>query len=150
MATIQTSIFAGSDLTVIAVSGPITGREIIAQLERFYAGTPTANVLWDFRQAEIPNVAREDLAPILAVAKRFAQARRGGKTALVFSRDSAYGVGQLYEKMSRLHGYPISQAVFRSDSEAMQWLTRRHVPSVPSDDRTEDQRSDDVQTEQPR
>jgi hypothetical protein len=125
MATIQTSVFGGSDLTVITVSGPITSREIIAQLERFYAGQPTANVLWDFRQAEIPQVAREDLAPILTVAKRLARAREGGKTALVFSRDSAYGVGQMYEEMSRLHDYPISQAVFRSDSEAMEWLTRR-------------------------
>jgi hypothetical protein len=106
----------------------LTGRDdlvaddIMAPLERIY-GDPLfalgTNVLCDIRDAR-PDLAPGDIRRIVEFVSRHRDARGGGKSAVVASRDVDYGMARI----AQVHVEPlgVELAVFRDLQEADEWL----------------------------
>ena len=122
MASIESSIDYESKLTIHTVRGQVTVEEIIRKIKEYHSGEITMLVIWDFSEADVSKVSPEEVRSILPVGRKFAETRKVGKTALVFSTDSAYGLGRMYEAFTELEAFPVENRCFKSMKGAMQWL----------------------------
>lgn len=120
MAEIKTSIDYQLDLTVHTVTGSLLASEILAKLETYYRGKPTALILWDFLNATLSEISSEELLRTIKKAKVFS--RKGGKTALVFSQEVDFGIGRMLEVLAQMEGYDYVFSSFRSINQALEWL----------------------------
>ncbi|NNF98619.1 MAG: hypothetical protein HKM93_04520 [Desulfobacteraceae bacterium] len=119
---ISTSYDVSKALTVFKATGEITVQEIIQAIETFYAETPTKLTLWDLRHAENNTVSSEDIDRIIEIIRRHSDEREGGKSALVVSRDFAFGMSRMHIAKTEISKINISYYVTRSIPEAMEWL----------------------------
>lgn len=122
MAPIVMSVDRSADLTEMAVTGEVTVSEILETIEAFYAGGPTRSVLWDFREAALDLAAAREVKPLAQASQRFTAGRVGGKTAMVFSSKSAYGLGRLFDQLRQVADSPVENRSFRDRAEALAWL----------------------------
>lgn len=121
------SLDASRNLTLFTVEGDLTFDEQMAVLRDFYEGTPTANVIWDFRAMEGTRISAAQLREIIAFIKRHEGKRPRGKTALVSATDLDFGLsrmGQAYAEGDRL---PWEMRAFRSMEEAIHWIQGRET-----------------------
>jgi len=86
---------------------------------------PGANILWDFRRADVGRVDRESLQRIVVWAQNHADLRRGSRVAIVTARDADFGVARMFELTA---GSRLAQdiRVFRDLAEAAAWMRREH------------------------
>jgi len=122
MGTIETSIDYEIALTIHTVKGQVTAEEIVRKIEEYYSGETTMLAIWDFSEASVVKLSAEEVRSILPVARKFAETRKGGKSALVFSTDSEYGLGRMFEAFTELDAFPVEIRSFRSMKDAMEWL----------------------------
>lgn len=122
MGQIQATKDVGAQLTSIKASGKFEAREMLDWLMRYYEGEVTKFILWDFAQADLSALKTEELRGFAAEARVHAQSRKGGKTALVFSRDSDFGLGRLFEALAEMEEVPFTVRSFRSMKKAKEWL----------------------------
>ncbi len=120
MAEIETSIDYQFDLTVHIVSGDLTSQEILYKLETYYQGRPTTMILWDFTNATWSGIATDELYELVRKAKKYS--RKGGKTALVFSKDIDFGIGRELEAFAEIESYDYEFGSFRNRKDAEKWL----------------------------
>lgn len=110
------------ELTTITASGEITADEIIKAIEDFYAGELTRKVLWIMTDASFDKLTSEDVRRMAETTEKYSHMRRTGKTALVFSADTGFGLGRMHEAFRDLQASPVRQESFRSLDEALRWL----------------------------
>ncbi|MBI1387286.1 MAG: hypothetical protein GC154_02415 [bacterium] len=111
------------DLTVHVVAGNITAFQIEEEIKRFYQNTPTQNLLWDLRNADLSEIKSDEVKKILSLSLSLSPTRApDGKTALVASSDMEFGVGRIVENYTEIYKHPIRIRLFRSFAEAMRWL----------------------------
>lgn len=122
MGEIQTRIDFEKDLTVNSVSGEITAAEVRAKIVEYYEGEVTGSILWDFSKAEIHDVTLEDVQELVELSNSYASRRIGGKTALVFSSASGFGLGRMFDIQKSIVAQPVNHASFRSLADALEWL----------------------------
>jgi hypothetical protein len=105
--------------------GELTVDEILAAYELFLdMATPTAGVLWDLSLATLAAIP---MAEFRALAERMAKmgaACRGGKAAVVCSRDVDFGIARMLQGLIADSGHRAQVAVFRELAEARVWLGR--------------------------
>jgi hypothetical protein len=123
MAVIETFIDYKLDLTVHTVSGNLTTQEILDKLETYYQGRPTQRILWNFRNATWVNITSDELRRTVKEAKKYS--RKGGKTALVFSKDIDFGIGRMLEVFAQFEEYDYDFGNFRNIKDAKKWLSSR-------------------------
>ncbi len=123
MAEIETSIDYQLDLTVHTVSGDLTSQEILDKLEIYYQGRPTTLILWDLTNATWSGIATDELYELVRKAKKYS--RKGGKTALVFSKDIDFGIGRMLEAFAEMEAYDYEFGSFRNRKDAKEWLDIR-------------------------
>jgi hypothetical protein len=56
------------------------------------------------------------------VAKKYAHLRKGGRSALVLSKDVGYGIGRMYGALSEIENIPYEIRSFRDIKDAREWL----------------------------
>jgi len=110
------------DLTIFAVEGELTFVEQMAALRKFYEGTPTCNVIWDFRQLEGYRISSDELREIISFVKDRGKDRLGGKTALVSSTDLDFGLSRMSQAYADHEELPWRIESFRSMAEAFTWI----------------------------
>lgn len=122
MGQIQATRIDADRLTMIKASGKFEAQEMFDWLNNYYAGKVTKFILWDFAQADLSALKTEELRAFAAEARLRARSRKGGKTALVFSRDSNFGLGRLFEALAEMEAVPFEVRSFRSMKKARSWL----------------------------
>ena len=122
MGTIETSIDFDRDLTIQTVSGEISADDIRRRIRSYYEGEITGLLLWDFTDADIGNISASDVRNLVELTNSYAARRGGGKTALVFSSASSFGMGRMYDLSKEADGRPVTHASFRDLKAALEWL----------------------------
>lgn len=109
-------------LTSFKCTGEITLQEILRAIESFYNETPTQYVLWDLTLARVTSITAEQVRQVVEKVQNLGANRAGGKTAIVFASDSAYGLGRMYETLIDLKNHTYETHVFHLLEEAKNWL----------------------------
>jgi hypothetical protein len=122
MAPVVSQIDRDADLTVRTVTGDVTARQLLDALATSRHGEPTRFVLWDFREAQLERLTASEVRGLAQATERYAAGRAGGKTALVFSSDFAYGLGRLFDQTRNVSGAPVDYMSFRDQAAALAWL----------------------------
>ena len=122
MAQIQKKTIKNKNLTILKVTGKVASNEIIKAFKEFYESEPTLNLLWDLSQGDLSDLTSDQLRKIISAAKKYANLREGGKTALYTTVPLGFGIARMYEMLAEANQLPIPNRVFRSFDEAMAWL----------------------------
>lgn len=111
-------------IVVSRFTGRVTDREFIDLYTRLYSDpgyVPGLNELADLRAIEELDVTVSALRRVEELAReRYADADADFRTAVVATRDQAYGLARMYEVFAE--GGPEDVRVCRSLAEALDWL----------------------------
>ncbi len=120
----QVNIKADHDnqLTIHTVTGEPSFQDSMATFKNFYEGKPTQNVLWDFRKASLARISTKEIEAVLYYVQRHVEKRKGGKTAVLVSKNLEYGISRMVQALTEIKDIPLKIEIFRSIEEAMQWL----------------------------
>ena len=110
------------DLTIVTVKGLITAADLLDWGNRYYQGKITPLILWDVTQADLSTLQADQLNDIAENMSRISEARRGGKTAFVYSKPLEYGIGRMFQAYSEMQHMPFEVQSFQNFEDAMAWL----------------------------
>jgi hypothetical protein len=122
MGTIKTSTDMSLNLTINIAEGIILIDDLSAWVTEYYGGTVTEFVLWDFTEADLSKITTGEFIKLVELVKNKSNLREGGKTPLVFKKDSGFGLGRMFEVYSELEGMKFEFMSFRSMKKARKWL----------------------------
>jgi hypothetical protein len=122
---VATSIDRAADLTVRTVSGEVTARDLLDAITAGSTDAPTRFVLWDFTEAQLDGLAASEVRALADSAAPRARGRPGGRTALVFSSESAFGLGRIFDQLRTVRDAPVEYRSFRDRAAAMKWLEEK-------------------------
>ena len=125
MGTIETTYDLSKDLTVATATGRMTADDHRTWIKKYYDGaTITALILWDVREADFSAISNQDILEHVKETKQLiANARKGGKTAVVIDRDtSVLGLSRMREIYFKMGGVPIAMRTFYDMDDALKWL----------------------------
>ena len=120
MSEIKTFVDNQKDLTVHKVSGDLKTKEILERLAYCFQHEPTSMILWDFSNASWCGIKRDELRDTAAGVNKYT--RKGGRMALVFSRDVDFGIGRMFGAYAEMGGHDAKFGSFRSREDADRWL----------------------------
>jgi hypothetical protein len=110
------------ELTVFTAHGLIDADTILEELRDYYGGQPTLHSLWDFSKADVTTISSDDISSLAHYIKQHIANRRGGKAALVFSKDLDFGLGRMIDAQLEIEGSPVAMSSFKSRADALKWL----------------------------
>ena len=119
---IETTYDFTQDLTLFKVVGTMTAADFYDCLDSYYAKGFTPLTLWDLTQADLSKITAEEISALAQYCRNLAEARRGGKTAIVFDTLHDFGLGRMFETQLEIVGLPIEVHVCLSLDEARHWL----------------------------
>ena len=119
---IDTRINRTENLTIHSCSGKVTISDIYKAIEKFYKGTPTENIIWDFSESDLTDVKFHEIRTLAEKVKKIAHSREGGKTAIVAKKDADYGLSRVYQTFSEIAQQIASISVFKDLSSAEHWI----------------------------
>lgn len=123
MGQIVTQFDRDKDLTIHVASGDISTDEVWSAIEVFYQAGVTRFVLWDFTAADISRVTGDEVRKLVErVGPHEERHRVGGKTALVFSSPSGFGLGRMFDIPKQGSDEPVRYRSFHSMTKARKWL----------------------------
>jgi hypothetical protein len=122
---VATRIDGAADLTVRTVSGVATAWDLHDAIAAGSADAPTRFVLWDFTEAQLDGLAANEVRALADSAAPRAAGRPGGRTALVFDSESAFGLGRIFDQLRTVRDAPVEYRSFRDRAAAMAWLGER-------------------------
>ncbi len=123
MKNIITTFVPDKDLTVHRAEGKVLAADIISKIDEYYSGnTVSKKVLWDFSGADASGIESDEVREIARLTRKYADIRKGGRTALVFSGDLEFGLGRMFTAFSRFEETPYEFGCFRSLEKAKEWL----------------------------
>ena len=125
MGTIITEIDDLNDVAIHTFLGRVTAKEMAGKIECYFSGAVNINVLWDFSEAHMEEITSDNVRDFVEMAKRYAPARKGGKTAMVFSTDLGFGLGRMFNAYQDIVKSPVSYESFRNKSAALEWLKEK-------------------------
>lgn len=109
-------------LTVYKVKGLLSAEEFISATKAVYTENMTFNVLWDLTEVDFSRISTDEIMQIVREIRIYADARAGGRTALVFSTGLGFGLGRMVEAFSEIENMPFDIRSFKSLEEAEEWL----------------------------
>jgi len=128
MANAIIQVESESDLTVFTVVGEVTASDARNAIQKFYEGNVTLNVLWDLTKSDVSKLSADDVHSIAHTPRKYAEMRKGGKTAIVAPTDIAFGLTRMYEFMTEIQNYSFNTQAFRTTQEAYRWLLEEDSP----------------------
>ncbi len=119
---IQIEIDEPKKLTSYTVTGKITLVDLLNELESFYQGTPTENVLWDLSDAVLYKINAKDAEMISNFGSRYGVGSNRKKTAIVATDEHLYRLAVWFKEYGETDNLPFKVKVIKKLSEAHQWL----------------------------
>jgi hypothetical protein len=123
---IERQVDEAARITRLIVVGEVNAEEMRQAIEQFWeAPRLTQDVLWDYRQADMNKLRRNELEELVRVGLRYRHRhveRTGGKTAIVASSDLEYGMMRASATLTKMESYPFEVRTFRTVEEAEAWL----------------------------
>ncbi len=95
---------------------------LVAYLKEIGGGNLTRFALWDFTQADLAELYEQDIRTLFYTLGPMTERRRGGKTAMVFSRKVDFGVGRMIEAIAEAMELPVRFRSFWDFDAAEGWL----------------------------
>jgi len=127
MGNIETEYDLSGNLTVIKAEGRMKPDDFRAWTTRYYSGTVTPLALWDLTQADLSEIHAEDLRNDAAHTRSLADARKGGKTAIVSGTSLEYGLSRMLSTFYEFEEMPFDVQVFENMDDALKWLGVKDV-----------------------
>ena len=90
-------------------------------LEKFYVDRPTPKTIWDFTGADLSEATLDQVEELVNFVKERSP-RKNGRNAFVASDPFIYTLGQMYRIFAELADQTIRTKIFRTRSEAEEWL----------------------------
>lgn len=122
MSRINKIVDLQANLTVYIVTGEVSSEEIKNEIQRFYEGYITKDVLWDLSESDVSKITFSEVRNITHIPRKHYKTRTGGKTAIIAHQDITYGLSRAYESLTELQDLPFETKAFRSIEEARLWL----------------------------
>lgn len=122
MGHIETVYDLPKDLTMFKAVGKMTADDFFDCLASFYNRGVTQLTLWDLTEADLTEIATGEIQNFAEYARHLAEARMGGKTAIVFRGKFDFGLGRMFETYLELAGLPLKIHVCRCLDAARKWL----------------------------
>ncbi len=122
MGHITTAYDLPNDLTTFMVVGKMSSDDFYECLDDYYTGSVTLLNLWDATEADLSAIATYEIEVLAYYGRKLAEARKGGKTAIVFHTLHDFGLGRMLQSLMEIAGLPLETYVCRSHNEAMEWL----------------------------
>lgn len=123
MATFKTSKDTLLELTMVEVAGELSAKEITDWIIEYYRRPPTKLILWDYRNADLSAGNLETIEKILMQVLESREIRPGGKTALVFSDDRGFNLGEIFSTRIAESGHEVTFRAFLNTGDAISWLS---------------------------
>lgn len=125
MGNIDTQIDPAKDLTIATATGKMTADDHREWIKKYYEGAViTSLILWDVRGADFSEISNQDILDHVKETKQLiADARKGGKTAVVIDKDMlGLGLSRMRENYFEMEEVPVAMRTFTNMDEAMEWL----------------------------
>ena len=122
MGTIKTTYNRTNNLTTFKVAGKMTASDFYDGLAHYYEGNVTQLTLWDLTEADLSAIDTDEISDFASYARHLAEARQGGRTAVVVGGSFEFGLARMFETHLEIGGLPIEINSYRSLAEAMKWL----------------------------
>ena len=122
MDNINVHVDTQNDLAVHTVVGDVSADEVQNSIRKFYEGTVTNRVLWDFTNGAMSGISSSEVQRIAYYPRKHAHKRNGGKAAIVAPKEVTYGLSRMYELLTELRELPFETRAFRTPEEAYEWL----------------------------
>ena len=122
MGRIETTYDPLEDLMIFKLAGKVSAVDLFDCLANYYRGTVTLLNLWDVIETDLTAITASEIEDFAEYASHLAEARKGGKTAIVCGRAFEFGLGRMFESYLELADLPIELHVCRSLDDARKWL----------------------------
>ena len=113
----------GQKFTRLVVSGNILEEDMHEALEEFYNTQPTKLLLWDMSYAELWQITPDMILNFVQKAAKLGVSRAGGRTAVLAPGDLQFDLSKMSQTFHELESKEISLRIFRSEQDALTWLT---------------------------
>jgi hypothetical protein len=114
----------GKGYFIIKTSGDTTPADVEASLRQAFNSpdwSTGTHILYDNRLENLDNLSSDDVQMISLKFTQFNDKLKHSKIALVMPKDSAYGIGRMWENLSACTA-SFKTNVFRSIDDASKWL----------------------------
>jgi hypothetical protein len=125
LGTIETTYDRSKDLTIARATGEMTADDHREWVKSYYeGGRVTSRILWDVREADFAEISPEDILDHVQLTKPLiADARQGGKTAVVIDKDMlGLGLSRMRETYFEMEDVPVAMRTFTNMDDALEWL----------------------------
>ena len=122
MGTIEIIYDLPKGLTIFKAVGKMKAADFFDCLASYYQREVTLLTLWDLTEVDLSEITTGEIEDFADHARHLAEARKGGKTALVFSGVFEFGIGRMFEAYLEIGPLPFEINCFRSFEEAVDWL----------------------------
>lgn len=122
MGRIETTYDPLRDLTIFKLAGKVSAVDLFDCLANYCSGAVTLLNLWDDTETDLTAITASEIEDFAEYASHLAEARKSGKTAIVFGRAFEFGLGRMFETYLELAGLPIEVHLCRSIDDARKWL----------------------------
>ncbi len=120
---IQKATDISKGLTTYTVNGKVTPYEILNEIQSFYDGVLTPNVLWDISDAILWEFNAKHMEILSSFRSRFSQGSNRKKTGLIASEEHAQNLSTWFKEYGELGKLPFPVRVFKAKSDAIQWFS---------------------------
>ena len=124
MAQIKKTVIKEKNISVFSVHGNFSLDKLLNEIDRLCATDTTLHSLWDFTNGVFPTIKASDVEIIIEHTRKYVDIRKGGKSAIVVSRDLGYGMARMYDTLSECKDSPVEYRVFRDINEATNWIEK--------------------------
>ena len=114
------------DIVIHHAEGALTSDQIQSEMEKFFETCPNKDAIWDFTNADMKAITREDMERLYGFLAANASKRDGGRTAFVAQNDLEFGLSRMAEMLT--DSLPYERRTFRSIEEAIAWLADDALP----------------------
>jgi hypothetical protein len=115
------------ELTRLVVSGHVLEEDMHGALEEFYNNQPTQLLLWDMSLAELWHITPVMVLDFVRKAVKLGAQRAGGRTAVLAPDDLQFDMGMMSQAFHSQETNSIVLRIFRSEEEALSWLTTEKI-----------------------
>ena len=122
MAKIDKHIDTEKNITIYEVNGELSAEELLILNNELSTGQPTEKIIFDFTNGSLKNISTEVFKQKIIRSKSRTEKRKEIKAAIIGKKDIDFGMGRMYAAYIEMEDIGVTISVFRTQSEALQWL----------------------------
>ena len=122
MAIVDRRIDAEKDLIIYNVNGELSNEELLRLNNELFMGQSTEKIIFDFRNGSLKNISTGVFKQKIISSKSRTEKRKEIKVAIIAKKDIDFGMGRMYAAYVEMEDIGVTISVFRTQSEALQWL----------------------------